>query len=213
MRFSHTFRTTALSILGACASVGGTVLLLSSPAQAENLRLADNHTGGTTTNGDMMTPAANQTTDAMTIVEVASSNDSFDTLVQAVQAANLTGTLSGEGPYTVFAPTDEAFSQLPDGALDFLLLPENRDLLTKVLTYHVVPGSVMAKQLSTGGISALGGGIAIRVSDAGVVVNNGSVVNADIQASNGVIHVVNRVLIPEAVQQQLATQLGVSSIY
>jgi len=91
----------------------------------------------------------------MTIVEVVSNNDSFDTLVQAVQAANLANTLSDEGPYTVFAPTDEAFSQLPEGGLDFLLQPENQDLLVEVLTYHVVPGSVMSGDLSTGGVDTL----------------------------------------------------------
>ncbi|MGB3200528.1 MAG: fasciclin domain-containing protein [Nodosilinea sp.] len=102
---------------------------------------------------------------------------------------------------------------MSDGALEYLLQPENQDLLARVLTYHVVEGSVTSDQLSTGGVDTLGGGVAVAVRDSGVVVNNASVVNADIQASNGVIHAVNRVLPPETLQQQLASQLGVNSIY
>lgn len=205
MRFLNLCRNTAITAVVASAGLlGGTAH-------------ADNHN-----TGDMMEPTTQQqadptstmgTTSSMSIVDVASGNDSFNTLVQAVQAAGLTNTLSGEGPYTVFAPTDEAFAQLPDGALEYLLEPENQDLLAEVLSYHVVPGSVMSNQLSTGGVSALTGGIAIAVLDSGIVVNNASVVNPDIQASNGVIHAVNRVLIPEALQQQLASRLGVTSIY
>lgn len=152
-------------------------------------------------------------TSASTIVDVASGSGSFNTLVQAIGAADLASTLSGPGPYTVFAPTDAAFASLPEGALDFLLQPENKDLLTEVLTYHVVPGEIMASELTTGGIDALSGGLAVGVFDSGVVINNGSVTQADIQASNGVIHQVNRVLIPSALQQQLAAQLGVRSLY
>lgn len=187
-------------------------LLLGGPAQSEALRLADNHMG----DGMMDTTEQSDGTmmdDGMTIVEVASNNDSFDTLVQAVQAADLAGTLSQSGPYTVFAPTDEAFDQLPDGALDFLLQPENQDLLAQVLSYHVVSGEITASEITPGGISALSGGLALGVSDSGVVVNNASVVTPDLQASNGVIHVINRVLIPEALQQQLAARLGVEEIY
>ena len=136
-----------------------------------------------------------------------------NTLEQAVQAANLADTLSGEGPYTVFAPTDEAFDQLPEGALEFLLQPENQELLAEVLTYHVVPGSVMSGDLTSGGVDTLNGGIAVGVSDSGIVINNASVINPNIEASNGVVHVVNRVLIPEDLQQQLASRLGIDDIY
>jgi uncharacterized surface protein with fasciclin (FAS1) repeats len=206
MRFSTLCSNTAIA--AAAASFG---LLLGGTAQA------DNHT-----DGSMMEPTTQQqaeptetmgTTSSMTIVDVASGSDSFNTLVQAVQAAGLGDTLSGEGPYTVFAPTDEAFAQLPDGALEYLLQPENRDLLAQVLTYHVVEGSVTSSQLSTGGVETIGGGVAVAVRDSGIVVNNASVVSADIQASNGVIHAVNRVLLPETLQQQLASRLGVDSIY
>lgn len=203
MRFSHLSRNAAIAAIAT-----GLSLLVGDVAQAESFRLADNHTGGDSS--EMM---SNEQASGNTIVDVAGSSDSFNTLVQAVQAANLGNTLSGEGPYTVFAPTDAAFEALPDGALDFLLQPENQDLLAQVLQYHVVSGSVTSDQLSTGGVSTLNGGVAVRVSDAGVVVNNASVVNPDIQTSNGVIHAVNRVLLPEALQQQLASRLGVSEIY
>lgn len=203
MRFSNLCRNTAI-----ISVVTSFSLLLGGTAQA------DNHN-----TGDMMTPTTEQQADpagdtsSMSIVEVASGSDSFNTLVQAVQAAGLRDTLSGEGPYTVFAPTDDAFAQLPDGALEYLLQPENQDLLAQVLTYHVVEGSVTSDQLSTGGVETLGGGIAIAVLDSGIVVNNASVVTPDIQASNGVIHAVNRVLLPETLQQQLASSLGIDGIY
>ena len=203
MRFSYKGRNVAIATLAATLS-----LFIGHTAQADTMRLADNHTSGSS---EMMSDDA--TMSGNTIVDVASNGESFSTLVQAVKAADLAGTLSGEGPYTVFAPTDEAFNQLPDGALEFLLEPENQDLLAQVLKYHVVSGSVMSSDLSTGGVSTLGGGVAIRVSDSGVVVNNASVTNADLQASNGVIHVINRVLIPESLQQQLASRLGVADIY
>jgi len=202
MRFPH-----ILSIASITTGALGVALVLGAPAQAETLRLADNHTGG------MMDTTEQSMDDGMTIVEVASSNDSFNTLEQAVQAANLADTLSGEGPYTVFAPTDEAFDQLPEGALEFLLQPENQELLAEVLTYHVVPGSVMSGDLTSGGLDTLNGGIAVGVSDSGIVINNASVINPNIEASNGVVHVVNRVLIPEDLQQQLASRLGIDDIY
>ncbi|PSN13236.1 beta-Ig-H3/fasciclin [filamentous cyanobacterium CCT1] len=208
MRFSTTRRNAAIA-----AAIAGS-LLLGGTAQADSY----NNDGGmmepTTQQSDPMgTTGTTGDTASMSIVEVASGNDSFNTLVQAVQAAGLGDTLSGEGPYTVFAPTDEAFAQLPDGALEYLLQPENQDLLAQVLSYHVVEGSVTSSELSTGGVDTLGGGVAVAVRDSGIVVNNASVVNPNIQASNGVIHAVNRVLLPETLQQQLASRLGVDSIY
>jgi len=158
-------------------------------------------------------PAGAMDMSNMTIVELASGNESFNTLTQAVQAAGLTDTLSGQGPYTVFAPTDEAFSQLPDGALEYLLQPENRDLLRQVLTYHVVPGEVTASEITSGPVEALGGGLAVRVAEDRIIVNNASVIQPNVQASNGVVHAVNRVLLPETLQQTLASQLGVAEIY
>jgi uncharacterized surface protein with fasciclin (FAS1) repeats len=168
-------------------------------------------------NDQMQQPSMDQTNPPASsgnIVAIASGNQNFNTLTQAIQAAGLAETLSGQGPYTVFAPTEEAFAQLPNGTLQFLLQPENRDLLRQVLTYHVVEGEVPASQIETGVVEAMGGGLAVRVTpDNRVIVNNASVTQADIQASNGVIHVVNRVLLPESLQRRLASQLGVQQIY
>ncbi len=138
-----------------------------------------------------------------TIVQVASGNEAFETLVAAVQAADLADLLSSPGPFTVFAPTDDAFAALPAGVLDALLLPENQDLLASVLAYHVVPDELMADQLETGGLDTLNGGLALQVTPEQVVVNNASVIMADVPASNGVIHAINRVLIPMGLVEEL----------
>jgi len=135
---------------------------------------------------------------AMNIVEVASSAGSFNTLVAAVKAAGLVETLSGPGPFTVFAPTDEAFAKLPAGTVDDLLKPENKEQLVKVLTYHVVPGQVMAADVVTltSATTVQGQNLSIDTSS-GVKVNNANVVQTDIAASNGVIHVIDTVLLPQ----------------
>ncbi|MBD1998225.1 fasciclin domain-containing protein [Leptolyngbya sp. FACHB-541] len=139
----------------------------------------------------------------------APSGNSFNTLAQAVAAADVAPLLQNAGgPVTIFAPTDTAFAALPDGALEFLLRPENRNLLRQVLAYHVVPGEFTSSQLQTGAISTLNGGIAVRVTPERIVVNDGSVIRADIQASNGVVHAVNRVLLPPQIRQQLTTALN-----
>jgi len=143
-----------------------------------------------------------------TIVDVASGNDNFDTLVAAVQAADLVDALSSEGPFTVFAPTDEAFAQLPDGVLDALLEPENQDLLTEVLLYHVVPDEVTSDELESGGLDTLNGGLAIAVEPDRVIVNNASVIQPDVDASNGVIHAINRVLVPPATLAELQSRMA-----
>lgn len=143
-----------------------------------------------------------------TLLALASQSDSFNTLVQAVEAAGLQDQLETGGPYTIFAPTDEAFAQLPEGALDYLLQPENQDLLREVLTYHVVPGTVTSQEIEPGTIDALGGGLAIALMEDRIVVNNASVVEADLEASNGVIHAVNRVLLPAELRQRLEDRLA-----
>lgn len=148
-----------------------------------------------------------QTTSTDTIVDVAAESGSFDTLVEAVQAAGLADTLASEGPFTVFAPTDEAFANLPDGALDALLMPENRDLLTDILTYHVVPDAVMSEELQTGTVPSLNGDLAVSVDPTGVAVNDANVIQPDVEASNGVIHVVDQVLIPPSAQSELEALL------
>ena len=131
------------------------------------------------------------------IVDTAVEAGSFNTLVAAVQAAGLVDTLKGEGPFTVFAPTDEAFAALPEGTVETLLKPENKDQLTAILTYHVVAGKVMSTDLSDGMTAATvqGGEITIYL-DNGVMVNTATVTAADIETSNGVIHVIDTVLIP-----------------
>jgi uncharacterized surface protein with fasciclin (FAS1) repeats len=131
------------------------------------------------------------------IVDTAVEAGSFETLVAAVQAAGLVETLKGEGPFTVFAPTDEAFAALPEGTVESLLMPENRDQLVSILTYHVVPGKVMSTDLSDDMSAATVNGAEIMIDlDNGVMVNEASVVTADIEASNGVIHVIDSVILP-----------------
>lgn len=131
------------------------------------------------------------------IVDTAVSAGSFNTLVAAVQAADLVTTLKGDGPFTVFAPTDEAFAKLPDGTVDTLLLPENKDQLIAILTYHVVPAKVMAADVATGEAPTVNGKpLAVLVASDGVMVGDAKVVKTDIGASNGVIHVIDTVLLP-----------------
>ncbi len=132
------------------------------------------------------------------IVDIASSNDTFSTLVAAVGAADLVDTLKGDGPFTVFAPTNAAFAALPEGTVDNLLLPENKDQLVAILTYHVVPGAVTSDQLAGQRMDvATVNGATVHVDGTdGVTVNNANVTQADIIASNGVIHVIDAVLLP-----------------
>ncbi|MBK6763946.1 MAG: fasciclin domain-containing protein [Micrococcales bacterium] len=137
------------------------------------------------------------TASADTIVDVAAGNPDFSTLVAAVEAADLAETLSAEGPYTVFAPTDAAFEALPAGVLDALLLPENKELLTEILTYHVVAGEVMSTDIEPGEVPTVEGqDLTIEVTDGTVTVNGATVEAADVEASNGVIHVIDEVLVP-----------------
>ena len=136
--------------------------------------------------------------DAPNLVETAISAGSFQTLVAAVQAAGLAEVLADEGPFTVFAPTDEAFAKLPAGTIDHLLKPENRDQLVAILTYHVVPGKVYAAdvvKLDTA-TTINGADVTIRVRDDGVAVDDAKVIETDIKASNGVIHVIDTVILP-----------------
>ena len=132
------------------------------------------------------------------IVDTAAKAGQFNTLVAAVKAAGLVDTLKGDGPFTVFAPTDEAFSKLPAGTVENLLKPENKDKLVAVLTYHVVPGKVMSSDIKGKALSvktAQGTDIDIN-AEYGVKVDNATVVSADIVASNGVIHVIDQVVLP-----------------
>ena len=132
-----------------------------------------------------------------TIVGVAAGAGQFNTLVAAVKAAGLVETLNGKGPFTVFAPTDEAFAKLPAGTVENLLKPENKEKLVAVLTYHVLPGKLMAANVTTTNAKTVNGKkLAIKVDDGKVNVGGANVVKTDIAASNGVIHVIDAVLIP-----------------
>ncbi len=131
------------------------------------------------------------------IVDTAADAGSFTTLLAAAEAAGLVETLKGEGPFTVFAPTDDAFAALPEGTVETLLMPENKDQLVDILTYHVVSGAVMSGDLSDGmEAEAVNGGTLTIMTEGGVMVNEANVVTADIEASNGVIHVIDAVLLP-----------------
>jgi len=139
------------------------------------------------------------TASAADIVDTAAAAGQFNTLVAAVQAAGLVDTLKGEGPFTVFAPTDEAFAKLPAGTVDDLLKPENREKLAAILTYHVVPGKIMSGDITgkTTAVTSVQGGSLDVDATSGVKVNDATVVTADIEADNGVIHVIDTVLLPE----------------
>ena len=156
------------------------------------------------------TPAAESGSDTTmkeatpeTVVDIAAGNEDFSTLVTAVQAAGLPATLSSEGPFTVFAPVNDAFEALPAGTVDTLLMPENKDQLTAVLTYHVIPSKALSSDLKDGMkvTTVQGQDLTIGVSGDDVTVtdaNGGkaSVLQADVEAENGVVHVIDKVLVP-----------------
>ncbi len=133
------------------------------------------------------------------IVETAIGAGSFETLVAAVRAAGLVEILQSEGPFTVFAPTDEAFAKLPKGTIEDLLKPENKQKLAAILTYHVVPGQVTSADIVkvTSAKTAQGQDLAVRVENGRVWIDNAAVARADVMASNGVIHVIDTVLLPK----------------
>ncbi len=134
------------------------------------------------------------------IVDTAVAAGQFETLAAALGAADLVDTLKGDGPFTVFAPTDEAFAKLPEGTVESLLKPENRDQLIAILTYHVVPGAVRAADVVKldAAKTVNGQSVAIQVADNGVQIDNANVVATDIEASNGVIHVIDTVILPSS---------------
>ncbi len=133
-----------------------------------------------------------------TVVAIAAGNADFSTLVAAVKAAGLVDTLNGAGPFTIFAPTNAAFAKLPKGTVEDLLKPENKAKLTAILTYHVVAGKVMAADVKTMMAKTVqGGSLDIKVADGGVTVDGAKVVKTDIVGTNGVIHVIDSVLMPK----------------
>lgn len=147
----------------------------------------------------MMTLAGAGTATAQTIVETAASSGQFNTLINAVRAAGLTDALNSPGPFTLFAPTDAAFAQLPPGTVEGLMQPENRQRLVALLSYHVVPGRVTSQDFvgrQTAARTALGPNVQINATGASVRVNDATVQRADMPASNGVIHMIDRVITP-----------------
>ncbi len=132
-----------------------------------------------------------------TIVEIAAGSDDFSTLVAAVKAAELVEALSGDGPFTVFAPTNEAFAKLPEGTVESLLKEENKDKLIAILKYHVVAGEVTSDKIQAGKVETLAGEmIKVKIKEGNVLINDATVTQADIDASNGVIHVIDSVILP-----------------
>lgn len=141
--------------------------------------------------------AASASAPAKTVIDVALSSPDHTTLVAAVKAAGLVETLSGPGPYTVFAPTNAAFAKLPPGTVESLLKPENKDKLVAVLTYHVVPGKVLSTDVKTMSVKTVNGkDLAVKVEGGKVTVNNATVTAVDLVAGNGVIHVIDTVVLP-----------------
>ncbi|MDJ0758917.1 MAG: fasciclin domain-containing protein [Woeseiaceae bacterium] len=138
--------------------------------------------------------------DKKDIVDTAVSAGQFETLAAALTAAGLIDTLKGDGPFTVFAPTDEAFAKLPEGTVENLLKPENKDQLIAVLTYHVVPGKVMAADVVKldAATTVNGADVTIAANDAGVTIDAANVIKTDIKTSNGVIHVIDSVILPNS---------------
>jgi uncharacterized surface protein with fasciclin (FAS1) repeats len=154
-----------------------------------------------------------QTSNVGNLLEVAAAEDDLSTFTKAVEAAGLKDSLSGSDQFTVFAPTDAAFNAIPEATREALLKPENKALLSDILAYHVAPGKVMASDVKTGTIDTLGGGLAVKVEDGKVLVNNGSVVAADVNASNGVIHKVNRVMLSPQLQKRVAALTPVRALW
>lgn len=171
----------------------GTALLVGCGEGTETADTAETEMTG------LQSPSAGDATEMSDIVDTAVAADGFDTLVAAVKAAGLVDTLKGDGPFTVFAPTDAAFAALPEGTLDDLLKPENKDKLTSILTYHVVSGKVMAADVVkvTSAKTVQGGEVAVAVDGETVTVDGATVTATDIECSNGVIHVIDAVILPK----------------
>jgi uncharacterized surface protein with fasciclin (FAS1) repeats len=196
MQFKKAPRVVAVAALGAAA-----VLALGACGSSSD----DSADATPTTAAEMPTTTAAPDTavaPAQTVVEIAAGNPDFSTLVSAVEAVGLAETLSGDGPFTVFAPTNAAFEALPAGTLESLLKPANEQQLTDILTYHVVPATVMAKDVEPGDVTTVNGAtFEVAAENGGVTITDGEggtakVVTTDIVASNGVIHVIDAVLIP-----------------
>lgn len=200
----------SLSKAAALAAIAAASSLFSLPVLAKDCPNATAKPAKTisqavnTSTSDVIVPAVSDATKtsgtkatANSIVDVAASNASFKTLVAAVKAADLVEVLSSGGPFTVFAPTDEAFAALPPGTLEALLKPENKAKLRQILTYHVVPGAVESTDIKPGTVNTVEGKpVTLSTTGDRIRVNNATVTSADIRASNGVIHVIDKVILP-----------------
>jgi uncharacterized surface protein with fasciclin (FAS1) repeats len=145
-------------------------------------------------------PSASES--STTVAGMVGSSNSFKTLAAAIKAADLDATLSGKGPYTLFAPTDQAFAALPKGTVETLLKPENKDKLVKVLTYHVISSEAATSDLKAGKVTSVEGSpIDVKLSGQDVIVNDSKVLKADVKASNGIIHVIDKVMLPPDLKQ------------
>lgn len=188
----------AIKKLSGVIAVAGASALISLPILVQAQATPENRPGSMNSEpAAAPEPQAETTAQSQTIVAVAATNDNFSTLKAALEAAELTETLAGQGPFTVFAPTNAAFEALGKEKVEALLKPENKDKLIKVLTYHVVPGQVLSADLKSGETKTVEGGqVMVMVKDGKVKVNNAQVTQADVKASNGVIHVIDKVLLP-----------------
>jgi uncharacterized surface protein with fasciclin (FAS1) repeats len=197
MKSTRAIRLSALT----CIAISGALVLGACSSDSDSSDASADESPASSVSDTAMASETEPMSD-QTIVEVASANPDFSTLVSAVQAAGLAETLSGPGPFTVFAPTNEAFAALPAGTLDSLLLPENKQQLADILTYHVVSGKVMAEDVTAGAVKTVNGAdFTVGVEGSDVVITDGQgnqakVVATDVPASNGVIHVIDAVLLP-----------------
>lgn len=203
------YNTTPQRLLSVLLSLTGLGMFATAPSLAEELR--STAVVAHPAVGEVAHQHMAQT--GNTVVDVAAGNDAFSTLVTAVQAAELVEALSGEGPFTVFAPTNDAFAALPTEILEALLLPENQDLLTEVLAYHVIPDTVTSAGLrGPREVETLNGPVRVRSSQGEILVNDANVLLADVEASNGVIHAIDTVLIPEGLVDELTARMAAAEV-
>ena len=179
------------------AAAATSLFVLSGPVHASSC--GSDHGGTKTATKNASAEVSTAKNEKLDIVETAVAAGSFKTLVAAVQAAGLVETLQGEGPFTVFAPTDEAFAKLPEGTVESLLKPENKARLIAILTYHVVPGKVTSSDVVKvkTAKTVQGQELPVQVKNGAVQIGNATVAKADVMASNGVIHVIDTVLLPK----------------
>ena len=190
---NNVFQKSIAATLGLAIASAGLLFSVSSQAQ--------NGTPGATPAPTVKEPAMSKPMNKKpTIVDIALKGKQFSTLVAALKAADLVDTLAGDGPFTVFAPTNAAFAKLPKGTVATLLKPENKEKLKQILTYHVVSGAVPSSKLKNGQkvVTLEGASISVKIRRGQVKVNNAAVTTANIKASNGIIHIIDRVIMPPA---------------